>query len=177
MYYHASCAPCNSPSLFLLCPLLTRSLYTLKFYHSIGVKSKVPEVVTISDNESEDGDDVMIVDVKRAEEEEASEAESLTEEEQQIIDDNLVWRKHSPYLYDTLLTHEMKHNSLTCQWLPGKEAVAVGMYTEQRLIMGTQTEKNELNELIITKVLEPRHSNIYARTPFHECSEIEWYLS
>ena len=46
-------------------------------------------------------------------------ADYAEEIEQKIIaEEYKVWKKNSPFLYDTVLTHPLEWPSLTVQWLP-----------------------------------------------------------
>lgn len=45
-----------------------------------------------------------------------------------------IWKKNTPFLYDSVLTHAMTWPSLTCQWFPDVESCVVsrslsGMHT------------------------------------------------
>lgn len=42
------------------------------------------------------------------------------DDEQAIQDEYRLWKKNTPFLYDSVLTHCLTWPSLTCQWLPDK---------------------------------------------------------
>lgn len=76
-------------------------------------------------------------------------------EEQRINEEYKIWKKNSPFLYDTVITHVLDWPSLTVEWLPGKEVPSDADYSEQRIVLGTHTSKNEQERLIIAKVKLP----------------------
>ena len=39
-------------------------------------------------------------------------------EEKMINEEYKIWKKNSPFLYDTVMTHSLEWPSLTVQWLP-----------------------------------------------------------
>ena len=39
-------------------------------------------------------------------------------EDQKINEEYKIWKKNTPFLYDTIMTHALEWPSLTCQWLP-----------------------------------------------------------
>jgi WD40 repeat protein len=42
------------------------------------------------------------------------------EQEDQIINSEFrMWKKNTPYLYDTLICHAIQWPSLSCQWIQG----------------------------------------------------------
>ena len=46
-------------------------------------------------------------------------AEEFNEEEEMIINQEYkIWKKNTPFLYDTLYSHALTWPSLTCEWLP-----------------------------------------------------------
>lgn len=42
-------------------------------------------------------------------------------EEQKIFEEYKIWKKHTPYFYDTLYSHALVWPSLTVEWLPMRE--------------------------------------------------------
>jgi hypothetical protein len=42
------------------------------------------------------------------------------EMEEKIQDEYRTWKKNTPFLYDTVLTHCLTWPSLTCDWLPDR---------------------------------------------------------
>ncbi|KND04531.1 uncharacterized protein SPPG_00258 [Spizellomyces punctatus DAOM BR117] len=88
-------------------------------------------------------------------------ASSRQEEEKQIVEEKIIneeykiWKKNSPFLYDTVITHALEWPTLTVQWLPDIERPEGKDYTLQRLIMGTHTSDSEQNYLQIAQVQLP----------------------
>jgi hypothetical protein len=39
-------------------------------------------------------------------------------EDAKINEEYKIWKKNTPFLYDTIMTHALEWPSLTCQWLP-----------------------------------------------------------
>ena len=42
-------------------------------------------------------------------------------EEQRIFEEYKIWKKHSPFLYDTLYSHALTWPSLTVEWMPNRD--------------------------------------------------------
>ena len=95
---------------------------------------------------------------KLAEEEDADfdDEEEMDEDEQAIQDEYRLWKKNTPFLYDTVLTHCLTWPSLTCEWLPDKSEPSGSDYSVQKLILGTQTADGNDNHLLIASVKLPR---------------------
>jgi histone-binding protein RBBP4 len=41
-------------------------------------------------------------------------------EQQKILEEYKIWKKNSPFLYDTLYSHALTWPSLTVQWMPNR---------------------------------------------------------
>ncbi|KAJ3137280.1 CCR4-Not complex caf1 ribonuclease subunit Caf1 [Geranomyces variabilis] len=86
------------------------------------------------------------------------------EQEKQVIDEKVIneeykiWKKNSPFLYDTVITHALEWPTLTAQWLPDIERPEGKDYTVQRLLIGTHTSDSEQNYLQIARVQIPNGS-------------------
>ncbi|OXH00180.1 histone acetyltransferase type B subunit 2, partial [Cryptococcus neoformans A5-35-17] len=78
------------------------------------------------------------------------------EDNQAINEQYKVWKKNTPFLYDTVITHALTWPSLTCQWLPDVTDVPNSDYTSQRIIIGTHTSGQANDHLIIAEVLLPK---------------------
>ncbi|ORX37768.1 histone acetyltransferase type B subunit 2 [Kockovaella imperatae] len=77
--------------------------------------------------------------------------------ESQIINEEYkIWKKNTPFLYDTVITHALTWPSLTCQWLPDQESPKDADYTVQRMILGTHTSSQASDQLLIAEVLLPK---------------------
>ena len=103
------------------------------------------------------------------------------EEEEKIINEEYkVWKKNTPFLYDTVMTHALEWPSLTCEFLPDKKEWELLRFSfcrqflffdldiqspavlshwprvddtsVQRLILGTHTAGGEANHLMIAEV-------------------------
>ena len=99
--------------------------------------------------ENEESDDI---DGERMDEED----DEVDEDEQAIQDEYRLWKKNTPFLYDTVLTHCLTWPSLTCEWLPDKSEPSGSDYSVQKLILGTQTADGNENHLLIASVRLPR---------------------
>jgi len=78
-------------------------------------------------------------------------------EQKTINEEYKIWKKNSPFLYDLILSSALEWPSLTVQWLPDKKTVKDETldYSIQRLILGTHTNDNEPNYLMIAEVRLP----------------------
>ncbi|KAI7869576.1 WD40-repeat-containing domain protein [Spinellus fusiger] len=63
------------------------------------------------------------------------------------------WKKTTPMLYGTVVTHTLAWPTLTCQWLPNLEKK--DGHVHQELMLGTHTSDQEPNELLFQKVSLP----------------------
>jgi WD40 repeat protein len=72
-----------------------------------------------------------------------------------INEEYKIWRKHTPFLYDVVMTHALEWPSLTVQWLPDMIEEPGKDYSKQRVLIGTHTSDNEMNNLIIAEVRLP----------------------
>lgn len=80
----------------------------------------------------------------------------LSEEANEADISHHVWRKNSPWLYDTLLYHILELPSLTCQFLPVDENNNQSTLRTQKVVIGTQTSPTEdINHLMIVKLKTP----------------------
>lgn len=66
-----------------------------------------------------------------------------------------IWKKNSPFLYDLVLTHALDWPTLTTQWFPDAEPSPDKSYSNQRLLVGTNTSDTEQNYLQIVNVRLP----------------------
>ena len=62
------------------------------------------------------------------------------------------WKKNSPLLYDTLVTHVLDWPTLTTQFLPLHQQDSDGFFDTFKIVLGTQTDGNIANYLMIAKV-------------------------
>ena len=78
----------------------------------------------------------------------SNQEEELEEDES----DYKIWKKNAPYLYDTLIVTGLEWPSLCVNWMNKYEE---GKLTTQRLVIGTQTNGEENNYLMVIKVKLP----------------------
>lgn len=67
-----------------------------------------------------------------------------------------LWKKNTPFLYDLVLTRALDWPSLTCQWFPDVENRPDKNYKTQRLLLGTHTNDEEPNYIMIASVQLPK---------------------
>lgn len=77
-----------------------------------------------------------------------------------INEEYKVWKKHSPLLYDQIITHALEWPSLTMQWLPDTERQPEQAFTTHRAILGTHTSDKEPNHLMIAEIKIPDETAI-----------------
>ncbi|WVR08096.1 histone acetyltransferase type B subunit 2 [Kwoniella sp. DSM 27419] len=78
-------------------------------------------------------------------------------DESQIINEEYkIWKKNTPFLYDTVITHALTWPSLTCQWLPDQTSPPDADYTVHRMVLGTHTSGQSNDHLVIAEVLLPK---------------------
>eukprot|EP00536_Pseudo-nitzschia_multiseries_P012993 jgi/Psemu1/210354/e_gw1.529.43.1 len=82
--------------------------------------------------------------------------------EERLIDSEYkIWKKNTPYLYDTVMTHSLEWPSLTCQWLPtskklnkgNNDSKGGGDARELSLLLGTHTDGGEQNYLMVASTV------------------------
>ena len=42
-------------------------------------------------------------------------------EQQKVMEEYKIWKKNSPYFYDTLYSHALTWPTLTCEWMPNND--------------------------------------------------------
>eukprot|EP00668_Euglena_longa_P038378 GGOE01049381.1.p1 GENE.GGOE01049381.1~~GGOE01049381.1.p1 ORF type:complete len:442 (+),score=143.57 GGOE01049381.1:86-1327(+) len=77
------------------------------------------------------------------------------DEERRINEEYKLWKKHTPFLYDLLITHSLEWPSLTAQWLPDRTFDNDKGCNVQRLLLGTHTSGEEQNFLVVASVTLP----------------------
>jgi len=90
--------------------------------------------------------------------------------EERLIDSEYkIWKKNTPYLYDTVMTHSLEWPSLTCQWLPtskklnkGNENKSGGDACELSLLLGTHTDGGEQNYLMVANTVVATYDPVVA---------------
>lgn len=74
-----------------------------------------------------------------------------------------IWKKNSPFFYDTLYSHALTWPSLTVEWMPQRvvpyEHGSCSDHTVQKLLLGTYTSNEEQNYLQIVSVKIPLESS------------------
>ena len=77
------------------------------------------------------------------------------------MEDYKIWKKNSPFFYDTLYSHALTWPSLTVEWMPTR-VVPFGEHSDhtvQKLLLGTHTSNDEQNYLQIVSVKIPMESS------------------
>ena len=123
----------------------------------------------ISSNEDIDGERIEGDEQDDFEDEE----EELDEDEQAIQDEYRLWKKNTPFLYDTVLTHCLTWPSLTCEWLPDKSEPPGSDYSIQKLVLGTQTADGNDNYLLIASVKLPKDDGEVEVAKYDESAQQE----
>ncbi len=73
-------------------------------------------------------------------------------EEQMIFEEYKIWKKNSPFLYDTLYSHALTWPSLSVEWFPNRDVSYGSDCSVQKLLIGTHTSNDEQNYLQIMNV-------------------------
>ncbi|KAJ3019126.1 Histone-binding protein rbbp4, partial [Thoreauomyces humboldtii] len=100
--------------------------------------------------------------------------QGLSEQDNQVMDEKIineeykVWKKNSPFLYDTVIAHALEWPTLTAQWLPDVERPAGKNHSLHRLLIGTHTSGSEQNYLQIAQVQLPNGTEAPDRAKFDE---------
>ena len=116
-------------------------------------------------DEKEDSNDV--------ENNEGMSAEEQAEDKQKA-EEYKIWRKNTPFLYDTVVTHSLEWPSLTVQWMP--EYTLRDISEAHRLVLGTHTSGSEPNYLLVTDVQLPNpEAEIDSRNYNAEKEEVGGY--
>ncbi|KAM9959718.1 hypothetical protein ACTFIW_005702 [Dictyostelium discoideum] len=76
-------------------------------------------------------------------------------EEKVINEEYKIWKRHTPFLYDMVITHALEWPSLTVAWLPVKTSQPNKPYSIEKVILGTHTSDEEQNYLMVAKVHLP----------------------
>ena len=71
---------------------------------------------------------------------------------QRIEDEYKNWMVAAPQIYDVCMAKRLKWPSLTCEWLPGFLESPVEGWNRHQLLLGTHTDGDEGNELLIACV-------------------------
>lgn len=54
-----------------------------------------------------------------------------------MIEEYKIWKKNSPFFYDTLYSHALTWPSLTVEWMPNRDVPYGSDFTVQKMIIGT----------------------------------------
>ena len=76
-----------------------------------------------------------------------------------MMEEYKIWKKNSPFFYDTLYSHALTWPSLTVEWLPNRDKPYGSDHTVQKLLIGTHTSNDEQNYLQIVSVKIPLESS------------------
>ncbi|KAI8646936.1 WD40-repeat-containing domain protein [Parasitella parasitica] len=99
----------------------------------------------------------------------------VSEQEKIVNEEYKLWKKNSPFLYDLVITHALEWPSLTCQWFPDVESRPDKNYKTQRLLLGTHTNDDEPNYLMIANIQLPNDQDIDLRKYEESTNEIGGY--
>jgi histone-binding protein RBBP4 len=73
-----------------------------------------------------------------------------------IAEEYKMWRKNVPFLYDMTFTHALEWPSLTVQFYPDLRLSSEEDYEIQRLLLGTHSDNEEANYVLIGEVRLPK---------------------
>ena len=94
-------------------------------------------------------------------------------DENMLNEEYKIWKKNTPFLYDTVITHALEWPSLTVQWLPDVKPAADPAFNIHKLLLGTHTSNSEPNYLMVADVTLPAlETLIDARTYDDEKGEV-----
>lgn len=77
------------------------------------------------------------------------------EEEQKLYEEFKVWKKNTPFLYDLVVSRALEWPSLTVEWIPGRTRDDANGLEVQRLVLGTHTDGEDPNYLMVAEVHLP----------------------
>ncbi|KAG1441763.1 hypothetical protein G6F56_011343 [Rhizopus delemar] len=92
------------------------------------------------------------------------------EEERKSKEEHRLWKKNARFLYDLVITQSLEWPSLTCQWFPDVENRPDKNYKTQRLLLGTHTNDEEPNYLMIASVQLPKDNQDIDLRKYEESS-------
>ncbi|CAO3700587.1 unnamed protein product [Rhizopus stolonifer] len=95
---------------------------------------------------------------------------SEEEEERKSKEEHKLWKKNARFLYDFVITQSLEWPSLTCQWFPDVENRPDKNYKTQRLLLGTHTNDEEPNYLMIASVQLPKDNQDIDLRKYEESS-------
>ncbi|OMJ70737.1 hypothetical protein SteCoe_31213 [Stentor coeruleus] len=81
-------------------------------------------------------------------------------DEQVILEEYKIWKKNSPFMYDTMITHVLEWPSLTVEWASTRECSPNSDYSFQTLLLGTNTGNTEQELLLQAKVKIPMEQSL-----------------
>lgn len=76
--------------------------------------------------------------------------------ERTIAEEYKVWKKNSPFLYDTVMTHSLDWPSLTVEWFKDVNKPRDRDVNIHKLLLGTHTSEGETNYLMIADISLPK---------------------
>ncbi|KAH8065391.1 hypothetical protein JL720_12808 [Aureococcus anophagefferens] len=93
---------------------------------------------------------------------------------QRIEDEYKNWMVAAPQIYDVCMAKRLKWPSLTCEWLPGFLESPVEGWNRHQLLLGTHTDGDERNELLIASWTSRTPTEIdtskdFGATPARSC--------
>lgn len=100
-----------------------------------------------------------------------------TDVETELIEQKYkLWKKNTPFLYDLVVTRALDWPSLTCQWFPDVENRPDKNYKTQRLLLGTHTNDEEPNYIMIASVQLPKDNQDIDLRKYEEATNGEYYV-
>lgn len=81
-------------------------------------------------------------------------------DEQVVLEEYKIWKKHCPFLYDTVVSHVLEWPSQTIEWCSGRECSPNSDFSIQTLILGTNTGNAEQDLLLQGKVKIPMEQSL-----------------
>ena len=66
-------------------------------------------------------------------------------EQQKVMEEYKIWKKNSPFFYDTMYSHALTWPSLTVEWMPNRDIPYGSDHSIQKLLIGTHTSNDEQN--------------------------------
>ena len=94
-----------------------------------------------------------------AEEQQPTREEPNEQALESLEEEYLSWKKNSPLLYDTLVSHLLEWPSLTCQYFSAFEESKSEGVMIQSFAVGTMTDESTTNQLLILSSRIPTFAN------------------
>ena len=117
-------------------------------------------------------DDNLAVDGEVSAENVADDFDTL---DPSILAEYKAWKKNTPYLYDTVITHSLEWPSLTVEWMPDGVVSRDNLETH-KMVLGTHTSGEEPNYLMVADITLPSNEReIDAKNYREDTKEVGGY--